>query len=145
MLNELLSELSDASIAVLANTVLSLVTVSGTTLMTALRFFHEKKMKRIELYTNHRHTAFRDFIAAYSDLHAISSVETQREFLKAWRTALSVSEDELFDTLMELSFMDTVSTIKPSGKSDEVFSRCVRLISEDFSRNISRHLRWHWK
>lgn len=132
--------LSDSTIALLANTAVSVLSILATSVITYLRFFQERKLKRIELYTANRHAAFREFIAAYSDLHMLSSFETQREFLKAWRTALSVSDGELFNALSELSFMDSTATIKPSPEADAVFFRCVRLISEDFRRNISRRL-----
>lgn len=132
--------LSDTAITVLANSAVSLASVLATSLISYLRFFGERKTKRIELYASHRQAVFRDFIAGYSGLYMSPYTDSRREFLTAWRAALSVADGELFDTLSELSGMASAEDFKPSPESDRIFFRCVRLINDDFNRNIGRRL-----
>lgn len=132
--------LSDTAITVLANSAVSLAPVLATGLISYLRFFGERKTKRIELYASHRQAVFRDFIAGYSGLYMSPYTDSRREFLTAWRAALSVADGELFDTLSELSGMASAEDFKPSPESDRIFFRCVRLINDDFNRNIGRRL-----
>ena len=95
------------------------------------------RTRRSELYIVHCKSAYDAFIAAYSNLHMVKTIEEQRDFTNTLYTAISIAPDDLRCELTKLLSMNSVSSIKPNDENRIIFYRCLDLIGKYNAKFLS--------